>query len=247
VKTGWLLFLFPIAAASPLCAADDDVSNQYRLTLSPHYPIRGNFSGFGELGYGWNPERDRQAYTILWPGVTYHAAQWARLSVGLRSIYTDNEDSPDKLELRPFAGVKLFLPNEFKWQLYNYTRYEFRDTQDRDTHDWTGYHRLRSRFGAEFPLTSRAKAWQAKSWYGLADVEPFYRFDTDRIDPLAVRAGIGYVLSDRIRLEFIYGAAFRRRAGSSGLEYTDNTFRLNIKIGLNRSIVSHLFNPESSD
>jgi uncharacterized protein DUF2490 len=244
---GWLLFLLSIAAALPLGAADDDLGNEYRLTLSPNYPIKGNFSGFGELGYHWNPERDAKTYTILWPGLTYHAAPWAQLSGGLRSSYADSEESADRLELRPFAGVKLSLPNEFKWQLYNYTRYEFRDTQDRDTHDWTGNHRLRSRFGAAFPLTAREKAWQPKTWYGLADVEPFYRFDTARIDPLVVRGGIGYVLNDRIRLEFIYYAAFRRPAGSSGLEYTDNIFRLNIKIALGRGILQRVFEEGDAD
>jgi hypothetical protein len=244
---GWLLFLFGIAAASRLCTAGDDLSNEYRFTLSPHHPIRGNFTGFGELGYHWNPERDFKTYTILWPGLTYHAAPWAQLSAGLRSSYADSENNTDRLELRPFAGVKLFLPDEFKWQLYNYARYEFRDTQDRDTHDWTGNHRLRSRFGAAFPLTAREKAWEPKTWYGLADVEPFYRFDTARIDPLVVRGGLGYILNDRIRLEFIYHASFRRPAGSSGLEYTDNIFRLNIKIALGKGILQRVFEGEDAD
>ena len=244
---GWLLFMFCIASASPLCAADDDVSNTYRLTLSPHHPIRGTFSGFGDLGYHWNPERDHEAYTILWPRLTYHAAKWAQLSAGLRSLYTDNEDSADKLELRPFAGVKLFLPNEFKWQIYNYTRYDFRDTQDRDTHEWTDYHRVRSRFGAEFPLTSREQAWQPKTWYGLADVEPFYRFDTDRIDPLVARGGIGYVLSERLRVEFIYHAQFTRPAGSGSLEFTENIFRVNIKNGLAKGILQRLQSTGADD
>jgi hypothetical protein len=54
---------------------------------------------------------------------------------------------------------------------------EYRDIQDRDTGDWSGNFRLRTRFGAKFPLTSPERAWQPKKWYGMADVEPFYRFD----------------------------------------------------------------------
>jgi uncharacterized protein DUF2490 len=170
-----------------------------------------------------------------WPGLTYHAAKWAQLSAGLRSLYTDNEDSADKLELRP-SGVKLFLPNELKWPIYNYTRYEFRDMQDRDRHDWTSYHRVRSRFGAAFPLTSREKAWQPKTWYGLADVEPFYRFDPDRIDPLVARGGTGFILSDRIR-----------PAGSRSLEFTENIFRVNIKIGMGKGILQRVFEGGDAD
>jgi hypothetical protein len=245
--SGGLLFLFGIATASPLCAANDDQSNEYRFTLSPYNPIRGNLSGFGELGYYWNPEQDYQTYTILWPGLTYQAAPWAQLSAGLRSLYTDHEDTADKLELRPFAGVKLILPNELKWQFYNHTRYEFRSTQDRSTDDWTDYHRVRSRFGVEFPLTSRGNAWQPKSWYGLADVEPIYRFDTDRIDPLVARGGIGYILNDRIRMELIYHAVFTRPARSRPLEFTENMIRVNLKIGLRRGLLRQLQSPNQDD
>ena len=73
------------------------------------------------------------------------------------STYTDNEDSANQLELRPFTGVKLFVPNNIKWNIYNFTRYEYRALQDQDTYDWNNYSRIRSRFGVEFPLTSRAK------------------------------------------------------------------------------------------
>jgi hypothetical protein len=33
---------------------------------------------------------------------------------GLISTYTANELEADKLELRPFGGVKFFLPNQIK-------------------------------------------------------------------------------------------------------------------------------------
>lgn len=240
-----LTMLVLIAAIAPALSAraDDEVSNEYQFTLSPHHAIRGNLTGSGELGYHWNPELDYQAYTILWPGLICTASKWAQFSAGLRTLYTDNENSADKLELRPFAGVKLFLPTELKWNLYNYTRYEFRDIQDRDTLDWIGTHRVRSRFAVELPLTSREKSWQPKTWYGLADVEPFYRFDKDTIDPLLVRGGLGYVVSDRVRLECFYYAQFTRPAGSSSLEHTENAFRLNIKIGLHEGLLRRLQNP----
>ena len=218
----------------------DDIADSYRLTLSPHHAIKGNLTGFGELGYRWNPENDYQAYTALWPGLNYEAARWVHFSAGLRSTYTHNMDSSDTLELRPFAGVKLLLPNESIWRIYNYTRYEFRDTQEIDTHNWTCYHRVRSQFGVEVPLTSRQEAWKPKTWYALADVEPFYRFDHDTVDPLRVGGGIGYVLNDRVHLQFIYHTQFTRPSNSGGLEYTDNIFRLNIKIGLYEGILRRL-------
>ena len=220
---------------------DEPNGNQYRLTLSPHHEIKGDLTGFGQFEYRNNPEQDYQAYQVLWPGLTYSFNHWLQLSGGWLTRYTDNEQSADTLELRPFAGVELSAPNKIKWNIYNYTRYEFRDTENLDTHDWTSYSRIRTRFGVEFPLTARAKAWQPKTWYGLADAEPFYRFDKHTIDPFRVRGGIAYIVSSRVRMEFIYHAQFTRPAGSSGLEFTDNIFRLNIKIALNKGIIQRVF------
>ena len=115
-----------------------------------------------------------------------------------------------------------------------------------DTHVWTAYCRLRSRFGVEFPLTSRAKAWQPKKCYALADVEPIYRFAHHTIDPLYVRGGLGHVLNDRLRLEFIYYAQFTRPSGGS-LEYANNIFQVNIKISLAEGLLRRIHNPRAGD
>ena len=236
-----------VAATSALLArADDDVANEYRPTLSLHHPIKDDLTGYAELQYRNNPDKNSEAYEVIWPSLTYSASHWLQLSGGLLSLYTDNEQSADKLELQPFAGVKLFAPNKIEWTIYNYTRYEFLDTQNLDTHAWTSYSRVRSRFGVEFPLTSRAKAWQPKTWYGLADVEPVYRFDHDTIDPVYVRGGFGYVLSHRVRLEFIYTAQFSR-SSSGALAHAENLLEFNVNIGWSEGLLRRLRNPHAAD
>jgi hypothetical protein len=224
----------------------EPLANEYRLTLFPYHRISEELTGFGYLGYVNNPDKDYQT-GYLGYGANYSLSESVQLWGGLIGTFTDNEHSADKLELRPFIGPKFFLPNDWKWNIYNFTRYEHRSIQDLDTHDWTGIHRLRSRFGVELPLTSREKAWQPKTWYALADVEPFYRFDKDTIDPLRVRGGIACIVSSRVRVEFIYHAQFTRPAGSSGLQYTDNIFRLNIKIALNKGIIQRVFDGGDAD
>jgi hypothetical protein len=236
-----LLVLFAVLAPMFSVRADD-IANEYRSTIILQHPIKGNLTGFSQLEYRANPDKGYQTYDVAWPGLTYSVRPWLQLWGGLQTLYTDNERSADKLELRPFAGVKLFVPNEIKWNIYNFTRYEFRDTENLDTHDWTAYSRVRSRFGVEFPLTSRSRAWQPNSWYGLTDVEPIYRFDRATIDPLYVRGGLGYVLKDRVRLEFVYYAQFTR-SGGGPLEFTANIFQLNIRIGLGKGLLRHLQNP----
>ena len=79
----------------------------------------------------------------------------------------------------------------------------------------------------------------------MADFEPYYRFDRGQVDPFRIRGGLGYIMkSIPIRLEFIYHAQFTHPAGSYGLAFTDNIYRLNIKIALNHGIISSLQNPD---
>jgi hypothetical protein len=226
-----------------LCAEDDDFSNQIRLNLSAHHEIVTNLTGFIHLNYFNDWDTAERTYELGWPGLVYAARSWLQFSGGLLTSYTDKDNSAKTLELRPSVGVKVFIPNDCKLHLYNFTRYEFRDTEDLDTHQWTQVNRLRSRFGAEFPLSSLERAWQPRTWYALTDVEPFYRFDNDTFDPVRVRGGVGYVLSSRLRCELIYGAEFTH-SNSGSLAFTENLIYLNIKIGLAERILERLYNPD---
>jgi hypothetical protein len=239
-----ILCLLALVVVPRPAAAQDDIGNEYRMTVFPSARISESVTGFAYLGYVWNPDKGYKTYYLGWPAATYAPSKWVQIWGGLVGLYTNNETASDKLELRPFTGVKLFVPNSAKWNVYNFTRYEYRATQDRSTKDWTGVHRLRSRFGLEVPLASRDRAWQPGTFYALADVEPYYRLDKGKIDPLRVRAGLAYVLNSRLRMELIYHAQYTRPANSTGLAYTDNIYRLNIKIGLQRGILARLQNPE---
>jgi hypothetical protein len=243
-KLGGLSLLLLLALWPLRAQATDDENNEYQFNVNAHARITDQFSTFGNFGYFSEPN-DYSKYRFGWPALNYQANAWLQLSGGLDAYYTDNDQSADTLELRPFAGLKLFVPNRAKISLYNYTRYEYRDFENLDTHDWSGYSRIRSRFGVEFPLTSRARAWAPETFYALADIEPFYRFDRNEWDPLRVRGGLGYVVSDRVRLELIYTAQFDRSKADSPLEFNNNIIRLNLRIGLNRGVLEQLFNPKN--
>jgi len=234
----WLAVMAP--AFSTRAQNDDDVNDEFRLTLFPYHRITDNLTGFGYLGYVNNPDNTYQTYYLGYGG-SYAFNPSVQLWAGLICTYTDNQGSPDKLELRPFIGPKLFLPNPWKWNIYNWTRYEYRDIQNRTTMVWTQVNRIRSRFGVEIPLTSLEKAWTPKTWYGMADVEPFYRFDKDELDPFRIRGGVGYIVNSRFRVEFIYTGQWTRANGTGPLEFTDNIFRLNIKIALDKGIIGRVF------
>ena len=239
----WSSFLLVLLAGLAVCppisrGADSDL---YQLNVNPYHPITDQLSMFGNFGCAENS--DSMKYRFGWPGLIYRVEPWLQLWGGLDSYYTANDNSADTLELRPFAGMKFFYHNQAKILLYNFTRYEYRAVENVDTHDWSNYSRIRSRFGLEAPLTSRARAWEAKTFYLLTDVEPFYRFDTDEWDPVRLRGGLGYILNDRVRIEFIYTAEFTRSSPGSSLAYADNAFELNFKIALSKGVLGQLFNP----
>jgi len=239
------------AAHAASGATDDDNteprSGEYRVTVFPFHKITDTLTGFGYLGYVTNPDKHYRTGYLGW-GATYTVNPHVQLWGGLIGTYTNNEESSDKLELRPFAGVKLFVPNGIKWNIYNFMRFEYRDIQDRDTGDWSGYSRIRDRIGVEFPLASAERAWQAKTWYGLADAELFYRFDRSQIDPARLRAGIAYIASNRVRVELIYHMQWTRPTGNDSLRFTDNIIRLNIKVGLTKGrLLSRLVSPDIDD
>jgi hypothetical protein len=239
-----LLGLLAFAALALSLQAEDDVANEFRQTVVLNYPIKGKLTGLTDFEYRDNPEKDYQAYGVLWPGLTYSARPRLQLTAGLITLYTDNGHSADKLELRPYAGVKYFTKNKRKWNIYNYTRYEYRDTENRETGVWTAYSRLRSRFGVEFPLTSLASAWKPKTWYGLGDVEPIYRFDQDKVGPVYVRAGFGYILHNQARVELIYWAQFARDSAGEPKDIA-NIIQLQFKIGLTEGILERIRNPRA--
>ena len=229
-----------------LHAQDDDIHNEYRITMFPSHRISNTLTGFAYLGFVTNPDKDYNTYYFGWPGITYSPKSWLQIWGGLVMLYTDNQEISDKFELRPFAGLKTFLPNSWHWNIYNFTRYELRAVEDIDSRDWNTFGRLRSRFGLEFPLSTK-KAWQPNSFYALADAEPYYRFDSGVVDLFRIRGGVAYITNFRVRFELIYHAQFTRPTGVDHLDYTDNIFRLNIKIGLHNGILATHYNPREGD
>jgi Protein of unknown function (DUF2490) len=243
----WVLLLTAASSILPVAhAADSEITDQYRLTIELNARFNTNFAGSGTLGFFANPDLENQTYRLEWPNITYLPTHWLHVSGGLRTEYTDNHKSPNELELRPFFGAKLFVPNKAKLTIFNYTRYEYRNTENLATHDWDRVSRLRSLFEIDVPLTSRERAWKPKTWFALVGAEPFYEFDMHDIEQLRLSAGLGYVMTDRLRVEFTYYSQFTRPNGG-GLAYTENIFLLNFRFSLHEGLLGALFNPSGDN
>ena len=76
---------------------------------------------------------------------------------------------------------------------------------------------------------------------------PFYRFDPGWVDPLRLRVGLGHVFEGRIRAEFIYHAQYTRPRSGGPLSYTDNIWRLNIKMGFKAGLRERVLEPSIDD
>lgn len=239
---GLAVALLPGIRTASAKTSEDDTA-EYRASLSTQHEIRNDWTGFGQFQYWNNPQSRYQTYDVLYPGVIYRVNDWLQLSGGMEVIQTDNQTKADTLELRPFVGYKIFLPNHFKWNIYNYNRFEYCDTQNLETYKWSEYSRLCMRFGVDAPLTARENAWQPHTFYAMGYVEPDFRFDSDQVNPLYLSAGLGYIINHRFRVELIYQDEFTRPSTDSSLRQTYNIFELNFKVDLGKNLFGRLHNP----
>lgn len=226
--TGLLAIL--TLSASAAAQTNDDITNEYRVTLVTSRPVSEKAIWFVYLGGVNAPDKGVSTLYYSPPGIIYKPKPWMELWAGLFGLYNNNKNTTNSWELRPLAGVKFYIPNDAQLNLFNFTRYEFRFINQ--NHYTQSIPRLRNRVGAEIPL-SREKAWTPKTFYVFTDIEPIWRLDDKFLQLLRVRGGIGYILNKTWRAEFIYHAEFSGAKGGPK-NYTGNIWRLNLKLNLPR-------------
>jgi hypothetical protein len=218
------------------------VRDEYRFNAGVVHPLTKKIVTSFAVAFALNEDKNENEYDLYFPGVTYIAAKWLQFSGGLTDVFTNNWNSENSNELRPYAAIKFLIPNTAKVHLYNATQYEYRYIKKTETKSVTEYGRIRNRFGALIPLNK--KPWASNTFYAISDIEPFYRFDKDMIDQIRFRMGPGYVLNGRFRFEFIWRMELTRSAKTDPFAYTDNTFRLNLKIATKEGVFKALLHPD---
>ena len=205
-------------------ARAQDVTDDGRVGVIFAHPIADDVSG---APYFWFDDQTGgvKTYRVSFPNVIYRVRPWLQGVGGLIVNWTDNHASGNTRELRPFAGVKVFLPNSAHIHLYELTRLEWRRITNTENNTITREWRFRTRPGVEFPLSERA--WQPGTFYGLANGEVFVEHDF--VNALWFMFGAGYIKSDRVRIELNYVTELSRRSSSDALAYSDNSFRLDFK------------------
>jgi hypothetical protein len=232
-----VLVLIALGAASPHA---QEVTNDGRVGLIFAHPlVLDDFSG---APYVWFDDQTGGVKTsrVAFPNIIYHATPWLQAWSGFIVNWTDNQASGNTRELRPYIGLKLFVPNSAHIHLYDWTRLEWRritnTSNDTITREW----RLRTRPGVEFPLSTNA--WQPGTFYGLANGELFVEHGF--INAFRFTSGAGYIRNDRLRIEVNYVLELSRSAPSDALAYTDNSFRLDFKFSFKEGLLHKQEGPE---
>jgi len=192
--------------------------------------------------YVWFDDQtgDVTSYRVAFPNIIYHAKPWLQGWGGLIVTWKNNEASGDTRELRPYVGVKIFVPNSAHLHVYDWTRVEWRRTTNTDTNTVTRVWRFRTRPGVEFPLSARA--WQPGTFYGLFNGELFVEHSF--VDAVRFMAGAGYINNDRVRLEFNYVLELSRNSPNDVLAYSDNSFRFDVKLSFREGLLHKQQGPE---
>jgi hypothetical protein len=223
-------------------SAQEKINDEFRLTLVPTFPLNKNIFLTTYLGFVNNTGTHISSFYVGAPGiVTYKINNSVEVMAGAFLIMNNVKTGNDSKEFRPFAGLKLKVPNAGNLHIFNWTRYEHRSFRYADDHSLNNTkNRIRNRMAIEFPLSKHA--WEPKSWYGLSDFEFFYTFEKGYFDRFRQRFGGGYVINKQWKAELIYHLQMVKSSEGLNPVWTDNIFRLNLKWAIpNKKLIPHHF------
>ena len=217
-------FLLVVVVLGAHNARAQEVADDGRIGAIFAHPIAGDLSG---APYVWFDDQTGgvKTYRVSFPDVDYRARRWLHGVGGFLVNWTDGEASGNSRELRPYVGVKVFVPNTARVHLYDLTRFEWRRITNTASDIITRETRFRTRPGVEFPLSTHA--WEPRTFYGLANGEIFVEHSF--VNALRFMSGGGYIKNDRLRIEFQYVLELSRKASTDVLAYSGNSFRLDFK------------------
>ena len=233
------LVLVFVAVSAPGADAQDVTDDGRAGIVFAHPTVLDEFSG---APYVWFDDQTGSvtSFRVAFPNIIYHARPWLQGWAGLIVTWKDKETSGNTRELRPYVGVNVFVPNSAHIHVYDWTRYEWRRTTNTDSDTITRVWRFRTRPGVEFPLSTRA--WQPGTFYGLANGELFVEHNF--VDAVRFMSGAGYIKNDRVRIEFNYVLELSKNAAADALAYSDNSFRLDVKLSFKQGLLRKQEGPE---
>ncbi len=181
------------AFAAP-AQAQDDVSTQIWLDYNPSWTWPSGLRLYGDLGVRTELNENGWGRIVVRPGLRGSIGRGFELSGGIGGFYTGNQQAADKLEIRPFQGIRTTWPRK-RLRLDHYARLEERF--EFETAEWTVDASLRFRYR----LQSQVR-WEGlrpgSHWRLIGHVEGFLtltgeagQFDEKIRIGLGVERGLG--------------------------------------------------------
>ena len=127
-KVLFLIAIFSIHTA----AQDRNIWNEYRPSLVFAMPINEKWITWQYNVLVYAPEKKLTTLGVTGPGITYRPKAkkgdggWLELWAGTLFAKTDNYHTSNSFEIRPVVGIRTFLPNTGKMNIFNFGRYEYR-------------------------------------------------------------------------------------------------------------------------
>ncbi len=188
---GFTLMTWAFAAPAQ---AQDDVSTQIWLDYNPSWTWPSGLRLYGDLGVRTELNENGWGRIVVRPGLRGSIGRGFELSGGIGGFYTGNQQAADKLEIRPFQGIRTTWPRK-RLRLDHYARLEERF--EFETAEWTVDASLRFRYR----LQSQVR-WEGlrpgSHWRLIGHVEGFLtltgeagQFDEKIRIGLGVERGLG--------------------------------------------------------
>lgn len=218
-----VIAIFSIRAA----AQDNNITNEFRFTVTSAMPINKKWIAWQYTMLLSSPDKSVSTIAISPPGIVYKPKEWVELWAGILPSYNNNYHTTNSWELRPVGAIKVYVPNEKKLNISNFARYEYKFIYQ--NHHTTTIPRYRNRVAVEVPLAKGEKRWKPRTFYANGDVEPIWRLDDKFLEKIRVRGTLGYIVKQKLSVEFMYHAEFSGPKGEPK-KFTGNIWRFNIKL-----------------
>ncbi len=239
VKTNILLSLLSLFPGYLLYAQDEEdksLTQQIWLDYNPSYNFSEKLDFYGDIGARTVFPNEWYRF-VVGPSVRYKKPKLffnklyykEELHFGIKFYFTANKNFPNRLEIRPFQGYKLYWPNRPRLVLQHYVRLEERF--DIELPKWINTFGIRVRYRAKLTLKFKG------DWLSFNDglylpvrMEVFWNLKGAQQfnDVVRITPGIGYEFSSTWKAEFGLAYHYTRNTIEDNFATNDIVYRFRV-------------------
>jgi hypothetical protein len=241
----WIIYpLLLLAAHGKALAqgsADNVVTKQLWLDFNPSVKVAERVTLYGAIGARTISPNTWSRYLITpsvkydWPRMILKKYQFREeLHGGIGIFFTDNKERVDRLEIRPFQGYSLSMPNRKRIVIKHFVKLEERFEMETD--DWINTFGLRLRYTASITLRFQGDIWaRGKGFYIPVSSEFFWNLKGTKQfnDKIRIVGGIGREFSTKWKAIFLFGYHYTKYTVEERYHTDDIMFRFRVYYKIN--------------